>query len=69
MKRKTPTVQPVRCSCEGGGNRAPEHARPGAKAADHGDPFSHVPGCVHSDLQRTTAPAKRRKTIQRIRLT
>jgi hypothetical protein len=68
MTRRKPTVQPIRCSCEGGGDRAKEHGKPGAKAADHGDPFAGKKGCIHSELQHTTKRVKKARTVQRLRL-
>lgn len=52
----------------GGGDQAKEHAKPGAGAADHGDPFAHKNGCIHSELQHTTKPAPKKRTVQRLRL-
>lgn len=68
MKRKVQRQEPIRCACEGGGNRAKEHAKPGSKAAHHGNPFNHSPGCIHSELQHTTRPTEKKRTVNRLRL-
>lgn len=67
-RRRTHREQPARCSCMPGRDSAREHGRPGAKAADHGDPFRHKKGCVHSELQHTTKPKARAITVNRLRL-
>lgn len=61
--------EPARCQCEPGGNAAAHHGRPGAKAADHGDPFTFTKkkGCIHSELALTTKPTVKRRTSKRLR--
>lgn len=69
-RRYSNKTEPARCKCEGGSDRAAQHGKPGAKAADHGDPFfrDHRPGCIHSELQRTTKPTPKKRTCRRLRL-
>jgi hypothetical protein len=52
----------------GGTDAAREHGKPGARAADHGDVFRHVGGCIHSELSNTTKAPKKERTVQRLRL-
>ncbi|MDB4876448.1 MAG: hypothetical protein JWM41_2894 [Gemmatimonadetes bacterium] len=51
-----------------GADSAREHAKPGAKAADHGDVFAHRGGCIHSELSLTTKPRREPVTVERLRL-
>lgn len=60
--------EPMRCRCEPGADAAQQHGKPGAKAADHGNPFTLTGNCIHSDLQHTTRPLARRTTVKRLRL-
>lgn len=59
--------EPARCSCEGGSDQAKEHARPGSKAADHGNVFTHKGACIHSQLSQTTQRTPKTITVKRIR--
>lgn len=63
MPRRRPEIQPVHCPCEGGGNRAKEHAKPGTKA-----PIHLTGECVHSELEHTTRRTPKARTVPRIRL-
>jgi hypothetical protein len=58
-----PRIEPVKCICEGGGHRAKEHAKPGAKAPVHLDAR-----CLHDELGNTTRPAPKKRTVTRLRL-
>lgn len=64
--RKRPP-EPARCTCEGGKDQAREHAKPGKKAADHGDIFAHSGACIHSELAKTTKRKPKPQTVMRIR--
>lgn len=68
MRRNVPRPQPARCSCMGGGNRAKEHSKPGATAAEHGNVFAHAGACVHSELSNTTRPMPKARTVTRLKL-
>jgi hypothetical protein len=60
--RRPPRIEPVHCDCEGGGDRAKEHAKPGAKAP------IHLGNCPHSELRHTTRARPKPRTVPRIRL-
>jgi hypothetical protein len=61
-------AEPTRCSCEPGANAHEKHGRPGNKAADHGNPFTHKKSCIHSELQHTTRAAPKTAKVKRLRL-
>jgi hypothetical protein len=60
-------TEPTRCKCEGGADRAQQHAKPHAKAADHGNPFKRTDACIHSELQLTSRGARKSVGVQRLR--
>jgi len=53
-------AEPIRCTCEGGADRAREHAKRNFRTARH---FS---SCPHSQLEETTRPAPKRVWVKNI---
>lgn len=68
MRRNDPRPQPALCSCMGTGVRAPEHAKPGKTAAEHGDVFAHTGACYHDELSRTTRARARAPLAAKLNL-
>jgi hypothetical protein len=67
-------AEPSQCSCmhiadtpEWHGHRQSGAGLTGRRGAGHGNPFKRTGACIHSELQKTTAPRARTITVQRVR--
>lgn len=74
-RKRKPRQEPARCSCfhttdtPEWSNKRGRHAGMTTRGgANHGNPFTHKDGCIHSELSLTTKSAKNRNVVPRIRL-
>lgn len=66
-----PRAQPARCSCMHATDTAEWHGkrRSGAGLTGKGGANHLDPKCPHSELHRTVTPAKKKQTVQKLRIT